>query len=430
MIIGNGVVSVDYLLQLIESQSKFKHNLVKSDICPRDKQNFRSCEKLCASLECLKEINDSHATFVFLTIIRCIIIAFIDTSTTTSERIYHAWLAVFLCRLWRTWLDFAPKQDLYNRISQMDNLSDKAKAKFKNKNTKEIFFIASPTYTCIELNAHHFTYLTLLVSENQLPPEKLKVYLFNSQTCENFFRLSRAMSGTFSVSVNFSVQQYLHRQEKISMLYSIKTQSNSSLTNTKLQFPRHHKTQQNQRNSMTQPEKITKQQVEEQVGRAFKDALNLLRPLDIKQVLKKANIVTMNHIDQHMYKRFKNSSTKVDVEVPMPIEECDIQSNSDSETSIIDDDEQNQANETNSFDDDDSDSEHDNDLSLLKHTTNDRLQTMKGVCDTINPNLKDSYFLVNIDGKKKYLHKNTAIWYLTEEKPKLSSDRMIRVMDN
>jgi hypothetical protein len=181
---------------------------------------------------------------------------------------------------------------------------------------------------------------------------------------------------------------------------------------------------------MTQPEKITKQQVEEQVGRAFKDALNLLRPLDIKQVLKKANIVTMNHIDQHMYKRFKNSSTKVDVEVPMPIEECDIQSNSDSETSIIDDDEQNQANETNSFDDDDSDSEHDNDLSLLKHTTNDRLQTMKGVCDTINPNLKDSYFLVNIDGKKKYLHKNTAIWYLTEEKPKLSSDRMIRVMDN
>jgi hypothetical protein len=26
MIIGNGVVSVDYLLQLIESQSKFKHN--------------------------------------------------------------------------------------------------------------------------------------------------------------------------------------------------------------------------------------------------------------------------------------------------------------------------------------------------------------------------------------------------------------------
>ncbi len=125
----------------------------------------------------------------------------------------------------------------------MDNLSDKAKAKFKNKNTKEIFFIASPTYTCIELNAHHFTYLTLLVSENQLPPETLKVYLFNSQTCENFFRLSRAMSGTFSVSVNFSVQQYLHRQEKISMLYSIKTQSNSSLTNTKLQFPRHHKTQ-------------------------------------------------------------------------------------------------------------------------------------------------------------------------------------------
>ena len=55
---------------------------------------------------------------------------------------------------------------------------------------------------------------------------------------------------------------------------------------------------------------------------------------------------------------------------------------------------------------------------------------LKSVCNTINPDLKDSYFLVNIDRKRKYLHKSIAIWYLTDQKHKLSQDRMNRVMDN
>ena len=62
----------------------------------------------------------------------------------------------------------------------------------------------------------------------------------------------------------------------------------------------------------------------------------------------------------------------------------------------------------------------DNNVSLLLYTTKDCLQTVKGVYDTINSDLNDSYFLVNIDGKRKYLHKSIAIWYLTDEKHKLS----------
>ncbi len=123
VMMGDDTVSMDYLLKLIECKSKFKHNLVKSDIYPSDKQNYRSCEKLCASLEYLKEIDGSNGTVVYLTLIRCIIIAFIDTSTTTSDRIYYAWLAVFICRIWRTWLDLVPTQELYDRLSQANNLS-------------------------------------------------------------------------------------------------------------------------------------------------------------------------------------------------------------------------------------------------------------------------------------------------------------------
>jgi hypothetical protein len=76
----------------------------------------------------------------------------------------------------------------------------------------------------------------------------------------------------------------------------------------------------------------------------------------------------------------------------------------------------------------DSDDEDENFINMVEDATKSRLKTTKGLCDKINPDLKDSYFLVNIDGKKKYLHKNTAVWYLMDEKHKLSSNRLNRVM--
>jgi hypothetical protein len=140
MLMGNNTISIDYLLQLIESKSKFKHNLVKSDVCPRDKQNYRSCEKLCSSLEYLKDVNGAQGTVVYLTIIRCIIFAYIDTSTTTPDRIYYAWLAVFICRLWRVWLHLVSKQELDDRISQANNISNEKKEKLKKKNETNVFY--------------------------------------------------------------------------------------------------------------------------------------------------------------------------------------------------------------------------------------------------------------------------------------------------
>ncbi|CAF3838884.1 unnamed protein product [Rotaria sp. Silwood1] len=434
LMMGDGLISIDYLFQLIQSRSKFYHNLVKSDICPTDKQNFKSCQKLCAAIECLQEINGSYATVVYLTIIRCIIIAFIDSSTTTAARIYHAWLAVYTCRLWRIWLNLVPQENFNKRLSQMATLSDVDKNEFKQKTTKRSFFITSTTFFCIELNAHHLTYLTLLVAENQLPSETLNVSLFSSQTCENFFRLSRSISGTFSTNVNFSVQQFLNRQEKISMLNSIKTQSSTSSSSTKFVFPNHHKTQQNHEHSSIPPEKMTKQQVEEQVERAFKDAVSLLLPLGIKDVLQKANIVNMNQVSRHVYNDLNRSTKKANFFKPITIDECYDESDSDSDESVSPEDPNNQANGLYSWDDDDENNEDeiedDNAVHLLPQTNNIRLQAMKGVRDTINPDLQDSYFLVNIDGKRKYLHKNTAIWYLTDEKHKLSSDRLNRVMEN
>ncbi len=294
--------------------------------------------------------------------------------------------------------------------------------------------------------------MTLLIADNQLPIEALKVFAFNSQTCENFFRLTRATSGTFSVSVNFSVQEYLHRQEKISVLNSIKTRTSSSFTNTKFKFPNHHKTQQNYEHSSAAPEKMTKQQIQGQVERAFQDAFGLLVPLGIEKILKKSKIINMKQVSEHIRKHFKKSSKKADFLISMTSDENYVQSksksNTDSETdtdsgtdtesetesetdtdsdrSIIEEDEQNKMD----LYDYESEEEYDHDdgTNLLQHTTSSRLKNTKGLCDTINPDLKDSYFFINIDGKKKYLHKNTACWYLSNEKHKLSSDRLNRVM--
>ncbi len=49
------------------------------------------------------------------------------------------------------------------------------------------------------------------------------------------------------------------------------------------------------------------------------------------------------------------------------------------------------------------------------------------VYDNIPSSQSNSYFCVEIDGKKKFIHKQTACWLLTDEKASLSADRVKRV---
>lgn len=52
------------------------------------------------------------------------------------------------------------------------------------------------------------------------------------------------------------------------------------------------------------------------------------------------------------------------------------------------------------------------------------------VFDTVCPSLRNSYFHVKIDGNKKYIHKQTACWLLTDDKASLSADRLKRVQQS
>jgi hypothetical protein len=77
-------------------------------------------------------------------------------------------------------------------------------------------------------------------------------------------------------------------------------------------------------------------------------------------------------------------------------------------------------------------SDDDDESYLNDHLFNVSSTTFQGmrVFDSINPNLAKSYFIVNINDTKKYLHKQTAVWLLSKDKPTLSSDRLKRVMAN
>ena len=91
----------------------------------------------------------------------------------------------------------------------------------------------------MEINSHSLTYLPVLVEEKKITEEALNVSLFNSQICESTFRAARSMSGSFSSVVNFSVNKFLQRVEKLGILRSIQWSSDTNVNN--IIFPKHHK---------------------------------------------------------------------------------------------------------------------------------------------------------------------------------------------
>ena len=109
-------MSTDFLFDLINSQSKLIHGLIKPDVQPKDKQNFSSCIKTSSDnvLCSVEDISGSYATQVYLRRMCSIILAYIEGNTPTTDRIYHSWLAAFVCHPYWTWLQLADMKHLYS----------------------------------------------------------------------------------------------------------------------------------------------------------------------------------------------------------------------------------------------------------------------------------------------------------------------------
>ena len=84
--LGRGRVSVEVLMELIRSKSKLAHGLVTTDIEPKDRQNFHSCLKISSDevLTALEDIDGSLATRIYLRLLRCIVVAYIEHGTSIT----------------------------------------------------------------------------------------------------------------------------------------------------------------------------------------------------------------------------------------------------------------------------------------------------------------------------------------------------------
>lgn len=159
LVIGDQHVSLTFLTEMMITNSKVKHGLVKCDIYPRDRQNFASCDKISSDdvLFELEKVQGSAATRLYLKLIRSTIIAYIAESTSLNERVYHAWFCVFVCRLWWSWLLVQGKFDSVKmKEGSLDRTSDTAKQWIQRS------FITKASFESIEINAHTLTYFILL----------------------------------------------------------------------------------------------------------------------------------------------------------------------------------------------------------------------------------------------------------------------------
>ncbi|CAF4531642.1 unnamed protein product, partial [Rotaria socialis] len=338
MLIGKEEVSIEVLMELIEKKSKLAHGLVKTDIEPKDRQNFSSCIKLSSDdvFTTLEDIENSQATRIYLHLLRCIVLAYVEHDTSIINRIYYSWYAVFLCRIWKSWLDIIDEKDIlgYNVENKKDS------------------FITSPAHFSIELNAHSLLAICLLVHRHHMPNSALLISNYNSQPCEATFRLTRSMLGAFSSVLNFTTNQFLKRADKISILTKLENKSESDQSDCSLTFLKHHKRRRkaislNNLTSSIDINLLTYNQIKTTIHQAFDDAYKTLSKVDINAALENKKITTINKV-----------------------------------------------NDENSSEDDEEE-----DLSSISASGKYRFDGMR-VINSVSPALSDSYFSVDIDGKK------------------------------
>ena len=276
------------------------------------------------------------------------------------------------------------------------------------------------------LNAHSLLAICLLVKHRQLPESALSFSKYHSQSCENMFRLTRSMSGAFSSIVNFTVEQFLKRAGKLAVLNGIESKSESGQLECPLQFPKHHKRRRKMISSKTITttsssflDLLTNENIEEIICRAFDDAYDLLSKLDVNVALEKKKRKTMRQVSSFVYDQFNKSFRTVwyDDEEVYSLDDGDYDYNLKYDVNVL------------SKSEEDDFSEDQDDLPCVSANSKSQFHGMR-VFDTISPSLSKSYFRINIDGKMKYVHKQTACWMSTDEKASLSADRLHRVQQS
>lgn len=211
--LGNKQISFAHLKILINSVQKSIHGLTITDIDPKDRQNFRSFEKITSERirNALSEyVMDSQGTVKFLEKCHQITSSFMENDLTPLERVYRIWNALYFLRIWRLWIKSTLGYTLENN------------------------FITSNCYNCIEINAAALIGL-IKQFRDEKTPEKFLLSLFDSQICEKMFRHFRSMGTANYTKINFTMFELLNMARRVEIKNSIE---HSELADVKIVFPR------------------------------------------------------------------------------------------------------------------------------------------------------------------------------------------------
>lgn len=357
-------------------------------------------------------MKDYLLNFDFLfQVIKSVRLAYIEQSTTIQDRIFYAWTAVFIVRLWCMWINSMKKQDLDLILLQL--LGDEISSQNKKSKTKRYFYITYQSFFSIEINAHSLTFLVMLVSEGKLPVEALNIWMQNSQTCESTFRSARAISSTSSAGVNFTVSQFLSRINKLLVLQNIKCNTDKNF----LKFPHHHKLSTTITNILNTSNiiNLSNSAVETIVHDAYTFVTKLFNPLQMKQILRNGRLVSLEELSK---------TTVRDLDAFWCTDTDDIigvHTHSDDES----DDDTNSnigSHYENDSDNDDYELEDDSEINVTM-STNHGMR----LYDSVRKERAHTFIKININGEQKFMHKQTACWALEKDKNSLSSDRLSRV---
>lgn len=197
---GNRQVSISHVKMLLSLAPKEEHGIVYSDICPEDRQNFGSLEKIMRprvlqSLE--KYVYGSEATVMYLRIAEQITSSFLNPELKSTDRIYRIWHSVYFLRIWKKWLKLT-----------------------RNEYDAAANFISSNAYACIEINAHGLVYATQKL-RNELKSNLFIPSLFASQPCEHLFRQLRSMGTTNYTKINFTLYEIFHLISRVDLMNEI-----------------------------------------------------------------------------------------------------------------------------------------------------------------------------------------------------------------
>lgn len=349
LLIGSKIASVAHLKILINTVPKSVHELVYTDICPDDRQNYSSLKKIMepkVRTALADFVKDSEATIEYIRICAEITSSLYDDNLSPLERVFNIWRSTFFLRAWR--------------ISVQNSLGQN--------------FLTQNAYSCIELNAKNLIILIKKFRDGGLKKYFLPI-IFNSQTCESFFRKVRSMGTMNYTRINFTILELMHLIGRVEIMNDIMY---FQLNNVDVYFPRNTFNEGNY-NTFELPSDL---EIQQTIQRALNVALDDTKKFGL--ILSAPNIENCKlgnvKIDLNLNNHISSDENIINLGIGIENEK--------------------EKNEPNQF------------------------QNLKGL-ETRNES--NSYINVGNDTAPKLVRKSKVMWALAKSNDKLSSDRLKRV---